>query len=207
MKASVVYAGSDGDLTTRYYAELQKRGAIGLVAVNLFRAQKCSARAKKYTRRYKGAAYDRKSWSLDNLCAILAEHAGELGIRYGWKLDPDTPLRGEPAWVLYVDIPQGQVSFHSPSRGAGPDYPEEFDGEHKSAERIIAFCDAVYQNVIQAAATSDAVCQNAIQPHGRPVGEERTSRGAANLHRSTSRHTGGGATAGTLPTQEALWQS
>jgi hypothetical protein len=145
VKAIDVYQGSDGELTKRYYAELERRGPIGAVAMNLFRAQKCSARAKVYRgRRYKDAAYGRKQWSMDLLVQILAQHAGELGIRYGWKQHPEIIFDDQPSWVLYIDLPQGQVSFHSPSRGEGPDYPGEFDGAHKSAERILEFCDAVF---------------------------------------------------------------
>jgi hypothetical protein len=153
MRAADVYAGSDGALTTAYYIELQKRGAIGLVAVNLFRAQKCSGRAKVYRgRRYKDAAYDRKQWSMDNLAKILAAQADALGIRYGWKQDPKTLFGEKASWVLYVELPElGQVSFHSPARGEGPDYPGEFDGEHKSEERIIAFCDCVHALEVVAA--------------------------------------------------------
>ena len=46
LDARDIYHGSDGAATTAYYNELSKRGPIGLVAVNLFRASKCSARAK-----------------------------------------------------------------------------------------------------------------------------------------------------------------
>jgi hypothetical protein len=150
MTAANVYAGSDGELTKAFYAELEKRGPIGLVAMNLFRAQKCSARAKVYRGgqrgrgSYRSMAYERKSWSMGLLCEILAKHSAELGIRYGWKEDPRTVFRMDSSWVLYVDLPTGQVSFHSPSRGRGPDYPSDWDGvPDVSAARIILFCDRV----------------------------------------------------------------
>jgi hypothetical protein len=154
--AADVYVGSDGDVTKAFYAELEKRGPLGIVALNLFRAQKCSARAKMYRRRaHKGEAYDRKNWSMRLLCEELERYEvsrsvaekgkyevniGKLSIPYGWKQDPNTPGF---EWVLYVDLPQGQVSFHAATRGAGPDYQGEWCGEHLSAERIVAFCDAV----------------------------------------------------------------
>ncbi len=145
MTALEVYKKSDGELTKRFYAHLEERGVIGQVAMNLFRAQKCSAQAKEYTRRYKGAAYDRKQWSIDNLVKILGQHAAALDIEFGWKQDASTLFDGEPSWVLYVDLPKfGQVSFHSPTRGSGPDYQKEFDGcKGMSAGRIIQFADAV----------------------------------------------------------------
>ncbi|HEV7521421.1 MAG TPA: hypothetical protein VGP89_10010, partial [Candidatus Angelobacter sp.] len=104
------------------------------------------ARAKLYQRRaHKGEAYNRKNWSLGLLCTYIALYGGRKAcaeplINYGWKQDPDTPGF---EWVLYVDLPQGQVSFHAATRGAGPDYQGEWCGEHLSAERIVEFCDAV----------------------------------------------------------------
>lgn len=147
MKALEVYTKSDGDLTRRYYAELEKRGPLGIVAVNLFRAHKCSARAKVYRGgirgkgSYRSMAYDRKNWSMQNLVGVLSQYGELLNIPYGWKRDPNMPGF---EWVLYVDLPEGQVSFHSPTRGTGPDYAGEWDGQHASAERIIRFCDSIF---------------------------------------------------------------
>jgi len=141
-----VYLGSDGEVTKAYYRELEKYGPAGIVAVNLFRAQKCSARAKVYRGgirgkgSFKSMAYDRKNWSLNNLCHALMEHAASLGIGFGWKADPAT--KGYE-WVLYVDLPSGQVSFHSPKRMPGPEYRGEWDGVGRSAERILEWCDAL----------------------------------------------------------------
>ncbi len=92
---------------------------------------------------FRGMAYERKSWSMSELCKELAQHGEELGIRYGWKADEKTLFDGKPSWVLYVDLPNGQVSFHSPARGEGPDYPGDWDGVKASAERVIAFCESV----------------------------------------------------------------
>jgi len=150
MNAHEVYEGSDGELTKRYYAELEKRGHSGLLALNLFRAQKCSARAKVYRGgmrgkgSYKSMAYDRKQWSLENLCEILGQHAEALRVRWGWKKDPAVLFGEQASYVLYVDLPQGQVSFHAPGRGKGPDYPGDWDRSKESAARIIEFCDAVF---------------------------------------------------------------
>lgn len=145
MNATEVYEGSDGALTTRYYAALQDCGAIGIIAMNLFRAQKCSARAKVYRGgikgkgRFKDMAYERKDWSIKNLSCALLEHGEALCIAWGWKEDPSQQYH---SWVLYVDLPQGQVSFHTSVRGQGPDYPGEWDHQHLSSERILAFCDS-----------------------------------------------------------------
>lgn len=150
MKAMEVFAGSDADVTKKFYASLSSRGPIGDVAVNLFRAQKSSARAKVYRGGIRGQgsfrrmAYDRKAWSMGELCKILAAHAGELGIRYGWKRDSRIIFGEMQSYVLYVDLPDlGQVSFHAPARGAGPDYEGTWDGQHASIDRILFFCDRV----------------------------------------------------------------
>lgn len=58
---------------------------------------------------------------MDNLCRHLAE-LGELG--WGWKQDPAQEFHN---WVLYVDLPNGQVSFHTAARGEGPDYAGDWD--------------------------------------------------------------------------------
>jgi hypothetical protein len=51
---------------------------------------------------------------------------------------------GEPSWVLYIDLPNGQASFHSKDRFKGPDYLGQFDGAEGASEaRICAFCDSV----------------------------------------------------------------
>lgn len=145
LDACRVYEGSDGAQTRRLYGALKKVGPVGLIALNLFRAQKCSRRAKKYGpyagvggSSFRDLAYERKAYSLQQLVAVLFEHAAALGFRYGWGVD-DGQMRNR--WVLYIDIPQiGQVSFHSPERYDGPDYPEGWDGKRLSEQRIIKFC-------------------------------------------------------------------
>lgn len=134
-----VYAGSDGAATRALYGRLEALGPAGAIAMNLFRAQKNSARAKVYRGRgYRDAAYDRKGWALDNLAAILAEHGAACGIAWGWGRDPEQPVHDV---VLYVDLPTGQVSFHTATRGQGPDYPGQWDGvRDASPGRICSWC-------------------------------------------------------------------
>ena len=150
MTARLVFEQSNGEVTRQYYADLNSRGPLGQIAVCLFRAQKTSTRAKRYRGRgYRGAAYDVKSWSMGEVCKLLAEHGEFLGFRYGWKEDPSVPFGEDPSWVLYVDIPQfGQVSFHSPSRGTGPAYAGDWDQQHASEERILAFCDHIMNSCV-----------------------------------------------------------
>jgi hypothetical protein len=151
MNAYRIYQGSDGAQTRRLYAELERLGPEGLIAMNLFRAQKCSRRAKKYGPRagvagksYRELAYERKGWSLRQLSAALAQHGARLGITFGWGRDEAQPFN---RWVLYVDLPEGQVSFHSPERYEGPDYAGDWDGRRLSEERIIRFCQALLAGV------------------------------------------------------------
>lgn len=150
MNPAEIYAGSNGELTKQLYATLETLGPRGVIALNLFRAQKASARAKVYRGGIRGQgsfkrmAYDKKSWSIDLLCGVLQLHAlpGD-GLTWGWKQDPDVLFGERPSWVLYVDLPEGQVSFHSPTRGAGPDYLGDWDGSGLSEQRIIAFVSRV----------------------------------------------------------------
>ena len=149
MRAIEVYQGSDGEVTKKYYAALSERGPIGVIAMNLFRAQKSSSRAKAYRGgipgqgSYRRMAYERKAWSMSLLCDVLAKEGAALNIAWGWGPDGRTLFSQKVSWVLYVDLPQGQVSFHSPDRGEGPKYWSDWDGERKSEERILVFCDAV----------------------------------------------------------------
>jgi hypothetical protein len=161
MRASDIYEGSIGDETKAYYAQLQERGVIGYVAMNLFRAQKCSARAKAYRGGFKGEAYDRKNWSMGNLAHALVLNGATLGIPFGWKQDPAQAFHN---WVLYVDLPAGQVSFHSATRGEGPDYAGEWDGNHESAARICAFCDLVMGLEPHGAGGPVVICGEAARP-------------------------------------------
>jgi hypothetical protein len=122
-----VYAGSNGDATTALYRRLEELGPVGEIAVNLFRACKSSERAKTYRpgRGYRGMAYERKQWSMDNLACALAAHAEALAIGWGWGLDEAQLYH---CHVLYIDLPTGQVSFHAPDRGIGPPYFKAWDG-------------------------------------------------------------------------------
>lgn len=178
MNVREIFHGSDGEATKLLYAELEKRGPIGTIALNLFRAQKASTRAKVYRRKFKGAAYDKKNWSLRNLCDALIKaealpmNARELSAEsidhwrdwaegnrkirtcfvsdppmkepvalvWGWKADPAAEYHRS---VLYVELPTGQVSFHSATPLTNHRYHGEWDGQHVSAERIIRYVDHV----------------------------------------------------------------
>lgn len=138
-----IYRGSNPDATKALYAELVAIGPLGVIAMNLLRAQKASERAKQYSRRFKGDAYAKKQWSMDNACAALLEHGA--GIVWGWGLDTVQPVHKH---VLYVDTPGGQVSFHSEFRGKGPDYPGEWDGiAGMSPDRITRWCSTLLDQV------------------------------------------------------------
>lgn len=82
---------------------------------------------------------------MGEVCRLLIEHGQQLGIRFGWKQDQAVVFGEQASWVLYVDLQEGQCSFHSPDRLKGPDYTGEWCGQHLSAERIIRFCDRVME--------------------------------------------------------------
>ena len=141
MLAQQVFNQNDGDVTKAYYARLNSMGPMGQLAVALFRAQKRSTAAKRYRgRQYKNAAYDVKNWSLSEICRIAQSF--DHGFRWGWKRDAKT-INFE--WVLYVELPTGQCSFHSADKLEGPDFPGDWDGIGKSEERICAFCDSIWE--------------------------------------------------------------
>lgn len=131
-----IYDGSNGEATKALYVRLEALGPIGVVAVNLFRAQKNSERAKVYRGRgHRSAAYDTKQWAMMNLCNTLLHEGTAAGFAWGWGIDDEQPVHRH---VLYVELPTGQVSFHTDHRGSGPDQPHPFDGQHgRSPWRIV----------------------------------------------------------------------
>jgi hypothetical protein len=91
--------------------------------------------------RYSDLAYCRKGEFLQRLAELLAHDS--CGMMWGWGLDLKQP---NAKHVLYLDLPQGQVSLHSVRRFTGPDYPGKWDGMNASEGRVIQFCDAVWRN-------------------------------------------------------------
>lgn len=145
-----VYEGSDADATRALYARLAELAPRGPIAVDLLRVCKASERAKLYAGRrggrgspnYRALAYDKKDWAIGELCRSLGAHADDLGIAWGWRLDPKA-VNFEN--VIYVEIPGGgQVSFHTHYRRDGPDYAGDWDGAvGQAARRICRWAEAV----------------------------------------------------------------
>ena len=152
-----IYQGSNGDATRGLYTELERLGPIGEIGVNLFRACKCSERAKAYRRGpgYRTAAYDRKDWSIGNLACVLRVLQAQqlLGITWGWGLDNELCDRGDPHHhIIYVELPTGQVSFHTGSRHEGPDFVGQWDGARAvAADRICRFVADLLKSSVPAA--------------------------------------------------------
>ena len=142
-----IFFGSDGAATRKFGRELRDQGHIGKIAAALFTVQKASSRAQRYrggipceggrTLPYKDLAYCRKGDFLKQLADLLVHD--DCGMAWGWGLDLQQPQANH---VLYLDLPQGQVSLHSVQRFAGPDYPGEWDGTNATEDRVIAFCDS-----------------------------------------------------------------
>jgi hypothetical protein len=147
-----VYYGSDGARTRSLLRQLESLGLIGRIAAQLFRTQKYSSRAKSYRggirhasgkrTSYRELAYGGKEKALQGLSDVLSLPGH--GITWGWKEDPN---QKHAKFVLYVDLPNGQVSFHSPLRLNGPKYPSEWDGERGSERRIIEFCQSLTEQL------------------------------------------------------------
>ena len=129
-----IYLGSNGAETKGLYEEMERVGDIGRIATHLFRAHKNSSRAKDYRGCGRSAAYRTKDWSIGSLSHLLGTHAGALGLQWGWGIDS---AQGYHRDVFYIDLPAGQVSFHTAGRGEGPDYPGTWDGvRDQGATRI-----------------------------------------------------------------------
>lgn len=127
-----------GEKVVEFLFELGARAEQGAIASALFRAQNNSSRAKR-GRRGRRDRYSNKNEALAALVMsldIFKQH------KFGWGYDEATI--GYPH-VLYVELPQGQVSFHSAKRFAGPIHDREWDSERASADRIAGYCDSVLQ--------------------------------------------------------------
>jgi hypothetical protein len=156
--ATLAYHGSDGAATRRTLRALEARGQPGRIAAALFRAQKTSARAKRYrggpeggAATYTELAYRNKGAALEALCRLLA--ADPAGLTWGWGIDGATDFAPH---VLYLDLPDGQVSFHSTDRFTGPAYVGAWDGvRDASAPRILAWCDALLSVPAETATTQE----------------------------------------------------
>lgn len=152
-----IFFGSDGVATRRFCTELRKQGQIGRIAAALFTVQKASNRAKRYhggipsddgaTLPYKDLAYCRKRTFLKQLAELLAHR--DCGLTWGWGLDLKQPQANH---VLYIDLPQGQVSLHSVQRFVGPDYPGDWDGQNATEDRVLQFCASVWRGAAPAKA-------------------------------------------------------
>jgi hypothetical protein len=144
MTAYDVFYGSDRAVTRRWLSALATRGPRGIIAAYLFRAQKASTLAKKYrggvrgVASYRSLAYNRKNDALVELVSTLRTFGDREGIAWGWQSDPNQPIA---PYILYIDLPTGQCSFHSEQRLTGPDYPGDWDGLHRSAEHILDWCE------------------------------------------------------------------
>jgi hypothetical protein len=130
-KVLSIYHGSNADATRLLYQRLDATGPQGFIGSNLFRAAKCSERAKVYRRgKHKREAYGRKQWALDNLDGALIQHAASFDLTWGWALDPAQEFHNQ---VLYIELPTGQVSFHTEGRGLGPAFSGAWDGVRGAA--------------------------------------------------------------------------
>lgn len=149
MHARQIYYGSNGSASRLFCSKLEKSGPLGRIAAQLFRVQKASSRAKVYRGgvrhsdgqrvSYRDMAYERKDKCIDQLCRILEHDC--CGMKWGWGHDEK---QFEAKHVLYLELPGGQISFHCINRHIGPDYGGEWDGVHLSQERVIEFCQQVF---------------------------------------------------------------
>lgn len=115
--------------------------------------QKASSKAKLYSggiersnggfSSFRTLSYEKKSQALKALCSLLL--VDSAGIEWGWGSDEEN---SRAPHVLYLDLPSGQVRFHSAERFAGPDYRGTLDGERASEARIISYCDQFAEGLV-----------------------------------------------------------
>src|SRR5262245_29901403 len=96
---------------------LGSHGPIGLIALAAFRAQR--AKWISDLPHARSAAAKRRRNAIDRLSVVLSEYAESAEIAWGWKLCEHAH---KSPHVICIDLPTGQISFRTYSRGAGPDY-------------------------------------------------------------------------------------
>lgn len=169
----VIYNGSSGSATRGLYAQLEAFAPRGPIAVKLLQACKASERAKKYTRRFASAAYDKKDWALGELCRALVAEPDVIS-SWGWGFDAKA-IGFEH--VLYVDVPRaGQISFHTSYRRDGPDYAGAWDGvKAVAARRICRWAEAVLDG--REVSTSEGGDHDVVPARTEGVATEGDARG------------------------------
>lgn len=148
MNAQAAYEATDYSETRSYLRALANAGRLGRIAAALFAAMRASTDAKTERRLAKGdplaeitvsrAGYARKRLAMQKVCELLAHNAA--GLAWGWGNDR---RQADCPFVLFVDLPQGQVSFHTPEKLMGPEYAGRWDRACQNRERVLAFCDAL----------------------------------------------------------------
>jgi hypothetical protein len=138
--------------------QLTACGPLGQVAAELVRIQKAGTQAGVYRgtaasgNSFRELALRRKREHLLKLVGLLGSMRPAPS--WGWANDP---LQPQARWVLCLDLPTGQVSFHSSERFEGPDYTRRRESDVSPREhRILAFCDALLSGTLPAAAVPAA---------------------------------------------------
>jgi hypothetical protein len=161
MTAKEAFDTSDAADFRGFAKLLEEVGALGKIAADLLRCQKSSTRAKLYGRsEYRTFSYERKETHLARLCVQLAT----AGLTWGWQEDKSSHV----PWILYVDLPNGQVSFHCYERFTGPEYPGKWDEQHASEVRVIGFADWVRSGCVGTPACETELEATPIPSHRRP---------------------------------------
>lgn len=143
LSARSVFELNHPEKTKEFYAKISESGGIGFIAVALYRVQKYSMMAKTFPYRGKKGkrfiSYAKKNYRIESLVETLIKYP-DAGVTFGWGIDNK---KSKNKWVLYVDLPNGQVSFHTPiGRLAGPDYAAGWCGVIGASERrIFELCD------------------------------------------------------------------
>jgi len=143
MLVKEIYYGSNGGQTRSLFTKLKKQhGQIGEVAILLFKAQKASMRAKESFGKYRRYAYERKGVAISQLCRSLEKQSD---IVWGWREDIDEPYA---KWVLYLDLPTGQSSFHNTYRVGNNEYWTPWNGGgNSSIDNIIDWLDLLMKDI------------------------------------------------------------
>ena len=128
-------------------ARLKAGGLKGELADLLFEAERTDLNAGvcrttpacSWTSRHR-RKWDRWIRALKALVSFLDRSASQLGIHWGWQ---EHENQTGPFWVVFIDLPTGQVFYSAPERLTDHQYEGSMEWSESNEIPIFEFCEEI----------------------------------------------------------------